>query len=139
MPTFALRKLDGLDDHPHVRFPIFKLETNGRCEYDAWRAAIVAEGTYAAELKTLDTLIVLHAQLQRLAPTKYKELKGAGAVKDFEFRSRNLRIYGFKLPGGPDQQGKVIIFGGHNDKKQQKQDIARMRLLKKDYYDSLPK
>jgi CO dehydrogenase/acetyl-CoA synthase alpha subunit len=139
MPTFALSKLDGLDELPHIRFPIFKLETNGHCEYDEWRKTIKAEGTYAAELKTLDTLMLLHAQMQRLAPAKYKELSGGGDIKDFEFRSRNLRIYLFKLPGSPGQEGKVVVIGGHNDKKQQKQDIARMRRLKKEFYDSLSK
>ena len=134
MPRFALSELDGLNELPHIRFPIYKLETNGTCDYDQWRETIKSEGTYAAELKTLDTLILLHAQMQRLSPAKYKELSGAGDIKDFEFRSRNLRIYGFKLPGG-----KVIFIGGHNDKKQQKQDIARMRRIKKEYYDSLLK
>ncbi|UOQ96653.1 hypothetical protein MUN81_15560 [Hymenobacter sp. 5317J-9] len=139
MPRFALSELDGLDRLPNVRFPIYKLETNGTCEYDQWRETIKAEGTYAAELKTLDTLILMHAQMQRLSPSKYKELSGGGDIKEFEFRSRNLRIYGFKLPGGPGQQGKVIFIGGHNDKTQQKHDIARMRRTKKEYYDSQSK
>ncbi len=137
MPTFALSKLDGLDKLPHIRFPIFKLETNGRCEYDEWRETIKAEGTHAAELKTLDTLILLHAQMQKLAPSKYKELSGSGDIKDYEFRSPNLRIYLFKLSGGPGQQGKVVVVAGN--KKTQKQDIARLRRLKKEYYESLQK
>lgn len=134
MPTFALSKLDELDALPHIRFPIYKLVVNGHCEYDEWRASIQNEGTYAAELRTLDTNILLHAQLQRLAPSKYKELSGAGPIKEFEFRSRNLRVYLFKLAGG-----KVIVLGGHNDKKQQKQDIARLRRLKEEYCNSSPK
>jgi hypothetical protein len=135
MPRFALSKLDGLDALPHIRIPIYKLEVNGYCEYDAWRAKIQADGTYADELRTLDTLILSHAQMKPLAPSKYKELsrrKKSDAVKDYEFRSRNLRIYLFKLP-----EGKVIVLGGHNDKKQQEQEIARMRGLKQNYYDSL--
>lgn len=136
MPNFALSKLDGLDALPGVRFPIYKLEANGHCEYDEWREQIKAEGTFAHELKSLDTLILMHAQMQKLAPTKYKELAGSGDIKDFEFRSSNLRVYLFKLPGGPGQQGKVIVVGGN--KKQQKQDIARLRRLKKEYYNSLP-
>jgi hypothetical protein len=139
MPTFALSKINDLDALPHVRFPIYKLVTNGHCEYDEWRASIEAEGTYAAELRTLDTNILMHAQMQRLAPSKYKELSGSGTIKEFEFRSRNLRIYVFKLPGSPGQEGKVIVFGGHNDKKLQKQQIAQMRRIKKEYYASLPK
>lgn len=131
MPTFALSKIDELDALPHIRFPVFKLVVNGRCEYDDWRAAIEAEGTYAAELRALDTSILLHAQLQPLPAGKYQELSGCGSVKDAEFRSKHLRVYLFKLP-----TGKVIVLGGN--KKTQKQDIGRLRKLKNEYYATLP-
>ncbi|WP_210519867.1 hypothetical protein [Hymenobacter terricola] len=136
MPNFALSKLDGLDQLPHVRIPIYKLETNGYCEYDAWRAEIQQQGTYDDELDSLDTLILSHAQMLPLSPGKFKELNtnGSDTIKDYEFRTKNLRVYLFKLPGGPGQAGKVIVIGGHNDKKQQAKAIARMRTIKKEYY-----
>ena len=130
MPSFTLEEIP----IPHARFPIYKLVTNGTCEYDEFEKTIRAEGTYEEELDALDTLFILHAQMERLAPNKYKELSTdkSDPVKDYEFRTRSLRVYLFKLPNG-----KAIVIGGHNDKKQQKQDIARMRRIKKEYYANL--
>ena len=141
MPKFALSKLDGLGNLPNIRIPIYKLETNGYCEYDAWYAEIQRQGTYEEELDSIDTLMLLHAQMHPLSPSKYKELtrNGSDPIKDYEFRTKNLRVYLFKLPGGPGQEGKVVVIGGHNDKKQQAQDIARMRIIKKEYYKLLKK
>lgn len=139
MPTFALSQIDGLDALPNVRIPIFKLETNGQCEYDEWRKAIEEQGTFAEELDSLDQQIIYHAQMQKLAPGKFKELSANASdpIKDFEFRTRNLRVYLFKLPSEAGQTGKVIVIGGL--KKEQKADIARMRRIKKEYYSSLGK
>jgi hypothetical protein len=141
MPSFGLSQLDGLEKLPHIRIPIYKLETNGFCEYDAWRADIQRQGTYEEELDSLDTLILSHAQMQRLSPAKFKELNtnASDPIKDYEFRTRNLRVYLFKLPGGPGQEGKVIVVGGHNEKKQQAKAIARMRSIKKEYYSQFSK
>ena len=135
MPTFDVLKLPELD-RLTLREPFYELLVNDKSEYRAFCAEVRRAGTHTRELDTIQTLILRLAHGQPIPPAKFKPLKRPknDTIPDFEFKTSNLRLYVFRHP----VSGKVIVCGGGANKTQQPQDIAWMRRLKKQYYDSLP-
>jgi hypothetical protein len=71
------------------------------------------------------------ANLHSLPATKFKDITPkAELLKEYEFKSKHLRVYAVQKPGG-----KVVVLGGF--KTSQEADIAAMRRLKKEIADSL--
>ena len=134
MPTFDVLQLPELA-RLTLREPFYELRVNGKSAYRAFCEEVERAGTHAGELDAIQTLILRLAQGLPIPP-KFKPLKRdkKDPIPDFEFKTSNLRLYVFKHP----VSGKVIVGGGGANKTQQPQDIARMRRLKKQYYDSLP-
>ena len=64
-----------------------------------------------------------------LPNTKFKDVTPQkDNVKEYEFKSGNLRVYAISKRGG-----KVIIIGGYKNK--QKKDFVRFRSIKKQYLE----
>ncbi|MEA5139920.1 hypothetical protein [Arcicella rigui] len=87
--------------------------------------------TYWSEFKTLLAYMDFVANNRTLPQTKFKDITPAKElVKEYEFKSKHLRIYAIHQPNG-----KIVILGGY--KNNQKNDINKFRSLKKQYLDSL--
>ncbi len=66
-----------------------------------------------------------------LTQEKFKDVTPDGElVKEYEFKSKHLRVYAIKKPNG-----KIIILGGF--KNTQKADFKLFRSIKQQYLDSL--
>lgn len=66
-----------------------------------------------------------------LPDTKFKDVTPDGtAVKEYEFKSKHLRVYAIK-----QTNGKIIVLDGF--KTNQKADFKRFRSLKEQYLNSL--
>lgn len=85
------------------------------------------ESRYRSELRVLITWMQSDANLTHPPPNKLKELSGVSdGVKEYEYRSKHLRIYCIKT-----QNGKTIILGGL--KSNQTKDLRAFRALKNQY------
>lgn len=134
MPTFDVLQLPELA-RLTLREPLYELRVNAHSEYRDFCEQVTRTGTHTGDLDKIQTMLLLHAQGLPIPPAKFKQLKRPknDPIPDFEFKTSNLRLYLFKHP----VSGKVVVCGGGANKTQQPQDIARMRRLKKQYYDSL--
>ena len=112
MSKFALEEIDSIRGKQ-----IFsKLIMDGICLFDEFASKL--EEQYKS------------ANLQSLPDTKFRELKGGkGDVKEYEFKSRHLRVYVMQQKGG-----KIIVIGGY--KNNQSKDILSFRSIKKQFLDS---
>ena len=127
MYKFALYKIEQVKG----RIPFFKLVIDGRCAFDEFCNDIVKAGNEGA-LKSLLTNMDSLSNNLRLPPSKYKELRGRAKndrIKDFEFKKNEYRVYGFV-----SDAGDIIVFGGK--KTRQERDIARLREIKKEYFNT---
>lgn len=125
MHTFVLIKIDQVKG----KINFYKLEIDGECEFDEFCAAI-EKADRSKILITIYAIMDSVANLSLLPKTKFRELKGRKAsdkVKDYEIKKDAIRIYLFK-----DDKGNIVVFGG--SKNNQKDDIARLRRLKEEYF-----
>lgn len=124
MPTFALISLDQVKG----RIKFYKLEIDGICEFDQFCEALENKNGQTI-LHTIFAIMESVANLNYLAKTKFRELKGrkkSDKVKDYEVKKGEYRVYLFK-----DEHGNIIVFG--SCKNDQKEDIARLRRIKEKY------
>src|ERR1700740_1455212 len=63
--------------------------------------------TYQSEFMTLMSYMNFVADNGRLPDKKFKMLSGANGVKEYEFKSKHLRIYCVSKVGG-----KIVFLGG---------------------------
>jgi hypothetical protein len=71
------------------------------------------------------------ANLNSLPHSKFKDITpDKEEIKEYEFKSKHLRIYCIKKPNG-----KIIILGGY--KNNQSSDIIKFRSIKQQYLKSL--
>ena len=89
------------------------------------------EEQYESELASIFYRMEAVANLQSLPKDKFRELKGGkGEVKEYEFKSKHLRVYAIH-----QKDGKIVVMGGY--KNSQDKDIITFRALKKQYVESL--
>lgn len=89
------------------------------------------EEQYESELASIYYRMEAVANLQSLPKDKFRELKGGkGDVKEYEFKSKHLRVYAIH-----QKDGKIVVMGGY--KNSQDKDIITFRALKKQYIESL--
>lgn len=87
--------------------------------------------TYLSEYKTIIAYMSFVSNLKTLPQNKFKEITPPKeAIKEYEFKSKHLRIYCIQNVGG-----KIIVLCG--EKTGQKKDIVKFRSLKKQYLESL--
>jgi hypothetical protein len=63
---------------------------------------------------------------------KVKYLKGNKGATEFEFISKHLRVYAIQQPGK-----KIILYGGFKKAADSSDNIARFRLIKKEFTEFL--
>lgn len=108
-----------------VRF--YKLRIDGWSPLDEFWAEIQREGNLAKQLNSAVAIMERVSANQRLPANKYKKVSGPGAaVNEYEIKTKDLRIYLFRLPGGA-----VLVWGGK--KSTQRSDLNRFRNIKEEY------
>lgn len=114
------------------RQTLFKLQYNGKCQFDEFWERIQKEGNFTSELDTIQARLEDIANGKSLPRAKFQDITPKKKTqKEYEIKTSNLRIYLTKLEG----QGKLIILGGQ--KNTQQKDINKFRSMKKDYFNSL--
>ncbi|HKK59727.1 MAG TPA: hypothetical protein VJ937_09625 [Salinivirga sp.] len=129
MTRYSLHKIDAIEGKQQF----YKLGIDNKCQFDEYEEEIENNGQYEEELASIYANMEDVANNKLLPNTKFKDItKGKSKVKEYEFKTKHLRVYAIKHP-----DGKLIIFGGY--KNQQKKDIRKFRSIKnaylKTYYD----
>jgi hypothetical protein len=126
MPIFALHKIEAINGKQEFD----KLIVDGRCPFDEFENNLEAQ--YKAELAGLYRNMQDVADLKALPYEKFhfydndKKKKNKSGVREFEFKTKHLRVYGITQPNG-----KLVITGG--TKAKQKTDQNEFRKLKNLY------
>jgi hypothetical protein len=126
MPIFALCKIEAIKG----RQEFDKLVVDGKCPFDDFENKL--ETQYRSEMAGIYHYMQDVADLKTLPKTKFhyydndKKKKNKDGVREFEFKSKHLRVYGITQPNG-----KLIITGG--TKANQKTDQTLFRKLKNLY------
>ena len=130
MSIFALEKIDAIKGKQEF----VKLKVNDKCPFDEFENSL--EKQYLSELVGIYHNMQDVADLKSLPDTKFhfydlnKKQKNKDGVREFEFKSKHLRVYGITMPNG-----KIIITGG--TKANQKADQNTFRKLKAQYLGSI--
>lgn len=104
-----------------------KLIVNDVCLIDEFEKEIRDRGQYNSEFNTLISYMDLFANGSTFPKTKFREIKGSKSkVKHYEFKSKNLRLYLFNIPGG-----KMVVMGGY--KNNQDADIRTFLSIVSEY------
>lgn len=125
MPKFALEKIEAIKGKQEFD----KLIVDGKCPFDEFEEGL--ETQYKSELKGIYNSMQSIADLRTLPRKKFHFYDGGeNGVREFEFKSKNLRVYGITKPNG-----KIVITGG--TKANQDKDSSIFRRLKNQYIASL--
>jgi hypothetical protein len=107
-----------------------KIIIDGKCPFDEFEEKLVNNPKLTRELGSLYQYMEFHANGVLLPKEKFRKLKGSkGPVAEYEFKTKNLRVYIIRKPGG-----KIIIIGG--TKNNQKKDLVRFRSIKQNYLEA---
>ena len=120
-----------LGDLPEVKGTISfkKLIIDGVCPYDEFCDQIRREGNLAKQLIGIINNMNQVANLKRLPREKFRDITpGNDAIKEFELKKGDLRIYLIK------EAGHIVILGGK--KSTQRGDINHFRVVKRRYIES---
>lgn len=127
MRTFALEKITNVKG----KEPFDKLIVDGLSLIDDFEDNL--EEQYESEMDAIHAYMDLVSRQQTLSYNKFHPLnKGQGQIKEYEFKTKHLRVYAFQQPSG-----KIIVMGGY--KNEQPQDIKKFRSIKDEYLKSLSK
>ncbi|MBO7635466.1 MAG: hypothetical protein J6S89_02700 [Paludibacteraceae bacterium] len=128
MSKFALIKIDAIKGKQEF----VKLMVDGMCPFDDFENSL--ETMYSSELVGIYCYMQDVANLKTVPKEKFhfydKNKKYEDGVREFEFKSKHLRVYGITMPNG-----KIIITGG--TKAKQTSDQNEFRRLKKLYLSSI--
>ncbi len=128
MKKYTLNKISEIDGFQSI----FKLDIDGKCQFDEFENEINANGQYNEELNSLYSLIEDVANNKLLPKTKFRDITNnkKDRIKEYEFKTKHLRVYAIKT-----NEGKVVILGGY--KNSQAKDINKFRNIKKTYSQNL--
>lgn len=130
MPNFALRKIDAIKGKQEFD----KLIVDERCPFDDFETSL--EEQYKSELVGIYHYMQDVADLKSVPDNKFhfydrnKKQKRKEGVREFEFKSKHLRVYGITKPNG-----KIVVTGG--TKAKQETDQSEFRRLKNLYLESI--
>ena len=130
MSIFALEKIKAIKRKQEF----VKLIVDEKCPFDEFENSLEAQ--YKAELAGVYHCMQDVADLKSLPKTKFhfydinEKQKNKDGVREFEFKSKHLRVYGITK-----SNGKIIITGG--TKANQKDDQNKFRKLKAQYLESI--
>jgi len=125
MPKFTFERIKALGPG---QYKILQLEIDGIKQLDKFAKDL--KGTsYEEEYLQLLTWLEYYTQSGDIGYNKIKELKKSNndPIKEYEFRTTNLRFYAVK-----GETGKIIVLCGY--KKDQTKDINSFRALKKQIF-----
>ncbi len=126
MYSFALVEIKEIQG----KVKIYKLKVNNACSFDEFEEEIKLEGTYATELRTIQTRLDDVADCKTLPKEKFKDITPRNDQhKEYEIKTRNLRVYLFH----DKNSGKIIVCGGK--KTNQQSDIRFFKNIKKHYFN----
>ena len=124
MHIFALEKIDAIKGKQEF----LKLKVDNKCLFDEFENSL--ESRYKSELIGIYSCMQEVANLKSVPETKFhfydNNKKRKDGIREFEFKSKHLRVYGITQPNG-----KIIITGG--TKAKQKDDQNEFRRLKNLY------
>lgn len=128
MSTFTLRKVEAVQ----AKQELDELVVDGVGQLEAFEILLnETDKRFLSEFRMLLSYMEYAANGNSLTDTKFKDVTPEGAtVKEFEFKSKHLRVYAIKKING-----KIIVLGGF--KTTQKADFKRFRSLKEQYLNSL--
>jgi len=127
MPIFALKRIKEIDS----KQTIDKLIINDKCQFDEFEENVLNEKKYQNEIGMIYTYLEYISNGKSLPAKHFKDITpDKEKVKEYEFKTKHLRIYTIKK-----KNGKIIILGGF--KNNQKKDINKFRAIKKRYLESL--
>ncbi len=126
MHIFALKSLKSITGKQNIELLI----ENDVCFFEEFEKLIKERQTkYNNELGKVLQILERLANNKSLPNTKFKDITPQKEiVKEYEIKSRNLRVYLIKKT-----DGKIIVLGGF--KNRQKRDIKRFRSLKSRYLE----
>lgn len=128
MPVFALKKIEAIVGVQEF----FEILIDGNSQFDDFYNKVKTNKQYVSEIKTILSIMDLVANLVFLPQNKVKNITPEKeAVKEYEFKSKNLRVYAFHL----ENTGKIVAYWGF--KNNQKSDIKHFRSIKKMFIQSL--
>lgn len=130
MPIFKVIYIDYLRGSQEA---FAKLLIDGECQYDEFCQELSLK-THITQIKTIEAYMAHLADGNTLPKSKFRHLKRIKTISDakiYEFKSRDLRVYYFKL----EKRGKIIILGGY--KANQSSDIKKLRNIINQYFESL--
>ncbi|UPK69703.1 hypothetical protein [Chitinophaga filiformis] len=123
---FELRQIEAIKSRQHK---FYDLSINGVFQLAEFESNL--ENKYQAELRTLLSIMDHCSNGGTLPKEKMRDITPRKqTVKEYEFKSKNLRIYAIQQPGS-----KVVIFCGY--KNSQDSDISQFRHLKRNFLDNL--
>ncbi len=124
MHTFVLKRIDAIKG----RQEFDKLCMDGRCPFDEFEDGLTC---YKSELEGIYNVMQNVADLNPVPKTKFHFYDGGeNGVREFEFKSKHLRVYGITK-----KNGKIVITGG--TKANQRNDETEFRRMKNLYLASL--
>jgi hypothetical protein len=128
MAIFTVRKVDAV----RAKQELDELEIDGVGQLMAFEQMLQeTDKRFISEFRTLLTYMEYVSNGNSLPETKFRDVTPDGErVKEYEFKSKHLRVYAIKKEGG-----KLIILGGF--KTTQKADFRRFRSLKQQYLNSM--
>lgn len=131
MEFYSLKKIDEIEGKQRI----FKLLIDENCLFEEFENEIEDIGQYEEELASIFAHIEDFSNHVLLPSSKFRILNKGNKkdkIKEYEFKSKHLRVYGIKAP-----TGQIIILGGC--KTTQKKDINRLKRIKTGYIKTLSK
>jgi hypothetical protein len=127
MPKFALENINSIKGKQVFE----KLLIDDICQLDSYETNL--EKKYKNELAMIYLYMNEVANLRYPPETKYKDITPPKeTVKEYEFRSKHLRIYAIKK-----ENNKIILLGGY--KNRQVRNIKEFRSIKKMFLEEKDK
>lgn len=127
MSIFALKRIEAIDSKQTVD----KLIINDKCQFDEFEDEILKHKKYKSQIGMIYAYLEYISNGETLPATHFKDITPENEkVKEYEFKTKHLRIYAIKK-----RNGKIIILGCY--KNNQKKDISKFRAIKKRYLESV--
>lgn len=121
MHTFAVQKIETINGKQEFNMLI----VDGKSLLEEFEESL--EDIYENEMNSIYLYMEEVANCTSLPKSKFREINcGKGNIKEYEFKSKHLRVYAIKQFGG-----KLVVMCGY--KNSQKKDISKFRELKKEY------
>jgi len=126
MSKFALEKIKAIEGAQTFD----KLLIDNECQFDNFEEGLKNNDKLLTELGKIYGYMEDVANGRSLPVNKFKDITPTKElVKEYEFKSKNLRVYAIKK-----ENGKIIILGGYKNK--QKKDIRKFRSIKRRFLEA---